>query len=372
MNMPLAIHHREGSFSDRWQAYCEERRIPFILVNCLESDILNRLASADALLWHWIHQDAREHLMARHLILAAEQMGLAVFPSTPTCWHFDDKIAQKYLLEAVDAPLVPTHVFYDEDEALRWIKKAAFPKVFKLRKGAGSSNVHLVANARQARALTRRAFGRGFQPVPGYSVDARKRLRSARERGEVLAAAMRMPWVLARIRRLNKAMGSEGGYVYFQDFVPDNAFDTRVTVIGDRAFAFTRDVRPGDFRASGSGRIAYDFGRIDRRCVETAFGVTRKVGSQSMAFDFVRTGEGSPMIVEVSYCYDPRAVYNCAGHWDGRLKWHDGHTWPQDAILVDLIESLGRRRSFGVAPPSASARSGISRSSEDESIDPAG
>ena len=38
------------------------------------------------------------------------------------------------------------------------------------------------------------------------------------------------------------------GYVYFQDFIPDNQFDTRVTVIGNRAFAFIRKVRPGDFR----------------------------------------------------------------------------------------------------------------------------
>ena len=130
--------------------------------------------------------------------------------------------------------------------------------------------------------------------------------------------------------------------MYFQDFLDGNSFDTRVTIIGDRAFAFTRDVRPGDFRASGSGRVVYDGRRIHPECVKIAFEVTRRVGSQSMAFDFVMDGGGAPRIAEVSYCYDARAVYDCAGHWDARLVWHEGHVWPQDAILIDLLERLDR------------------------------
>ena len=52
-----------------------------------------------------------------------------------------------------------------------------------------------------------------------------------------------------------------------------------------------------------------------------------------------------PMIVEVSYCYVPESVYNCPGHWDRQLNWHEGHMWPEDAILIDLLEEVGRRKS---------------------------
>ena len=165
MTVKLAIHHREGSFSDRWLAYCEVQGIQYKVVNCLDSNIVKQLSSSDVLLWHWSHADPREQLMARHVIRAAEMMGVKVFPNTSSCWHFDDKIAQKYLLEAVGAPLVPTHVFYDLKEALRWIDQASFPKVFKLRKGAGSSNVRLVHNATEARALAKRAFSSGDRHV---------------------------------------------------------------------------------------------------------------------------------------------------------------------------------------------------------------
>ena len=344
MKRQVAIHHRKGSFSDRWIAYCELQGIQYKVVNCLDSDIIKELGSSDALLWHWSQGDPRDQLMARSVIMAVEAMGVKVFPSVYTCWHFDDKIAQKYLLEAIGAPLVPTYVLYDLEEALRWIDRASFPKVFKLRKGAGSTNVKLVRSAAEARALAERAFSSGFSPVAHYGQDVLKRYRVAKRRSDLLNVVRRIPRALAAIRDNKRMMGREKGYVYFQDFVPENDFDTRVTIIGDRAFGFTRNVRPGDFRASGSGDIVYDIGRINKKCVEIAFEVTRKVGSQSMAFDFVVAENKQPMIIEVSYGYNANAIHSCQGHWDSNLNWQEGAMWPQDAILIDLLEDIARSR----------------------------
>lgn len=336
----LAIHHRAKSFSDRWIEYCETQSIPYKIVNCLGSDIIKQLDSCACLLWHWSHGDPREQLVAHHVIMAAEAMGIKVFPGNSTCWYFDDKIAQKYLLEAIGAPLVPTHVFYDLQDTLQWIEQASYPKVFKLRRGAGSSNVKLVHNAGEARALAERAFSGGFSPIPHYGQDAMKRYRSASRRGDLLNVVKRIPQVLATIRDKKKMMGNERGYAYFQDFMPGNDFDTRVTVIGDRAFAYTRNVRPGDFRASGSGDVVYDTERINHKCLEIAFEVTRKVGSQSMAFDFVFGKDQQPLILEVSYCYIPQLVYSCPGYWDSKLNRHEERVWPQDAILADLLNDV--------------------------------
>ena len=344
MTGQVAIHHRKGSFSDRWIAYCEQQGIPYKAVNCLDSDIMKQLSSSDALLWHWVHLDPREQLMARDVITAAETMGLKVFPSTATCWHFDNKIAQKYLLEAIGAPFISTYVFYDLKEALSWIDRASFPKVFKLRKGAGSSNVRLVHSAAEARALAERAFSSGFSPIPQYGQDAIKRYRVAKRRGDLLNVVRRIPQSLATIRDLRKTIGHEKGYAYFQDFIPGNDFDTRVTIIGDRAFGFTRNVRPGDFRASGSGDIVYDPRRVHEACLEIAFDVTRKIGSQSMAFDFVLAEYKQPMIIEISYCYNAKAVHTCSGHWDRNLNWQEGAMWPQEAILIDLLNDVDRSR----------------------------
>lgn len=343
----IAIVARQFSFSKRWIEYCEEKSIPYKIVNCYESDIMSQLASVDALLWHWNHALPQDVLIARNVIYAAESMGLRVFPDTATCWSFDDKLAQKYLLESVGAPLVPAYVFFDSPSATNWIDQTSFPKVFKLRKGAGSKNVRLVRDAREARALVKQAFGEGFKPMGKFvrdMVEVQKR-RSWVERLALIRKIKRVPTVLLKVHRINKQMGRECGYVYFQDFIPDNKFDTRITVIAGRyAFGFTRNVRENDFRASGSGSIDYNLDRINLNCVSIAFKVAKKLGAQSIAFDFVADAAGKPWITEISYCYLDTAVYRCAGHWDQQLRWHQGHLWPQDLILDDILQQLQQAR----------------------------
>ena len=142
----LAIHERPGSFSDRWITYCDDNNIKYKKVNCYSNDILNQLKDCEGLMWTWEIYDYRAKYFARQLIISAEKMGVKVFPNFNTCWHYEDKIGQKYLLEAVGAPLVPTYVFYDKEKAIQWIENAAFPKVFKLRCGASSNHVKLINN----------------------------------------------------------------------------------------------------------------------------------------------------------------------------------------------------------------------------------
>ncbi|MCX6252929.1 MAG: hypothetical protein NTV31_00395, partial [Bacteroidia bacterium] len=107
--MKIAIHNRPGSFSDRWIAYCQGNDIPFKTVNCNSSDIIAQLDGCEGLMWHWSHDDYRARNFARQLIFSIEKMGLKVFPNYNTCWHYDDKVGQKYLLEAINAPLVPSY-----------------------------------------------------------------------------------------------------------------------------------------------------------------------------------------------------------------------------------------------------------------------
>jgi glutathione synthase/RimK-type ligase-like ATP-grasp enzyme len=335
----IAIHDRPGYFFDRWIEYCDDRNIRYKLVNCLDTHILSELKDCQILLWHWL-QDNTDYLVARDIIKAAEQMGLAVFPNTNTCWSFDNKVAQKYLLESINAPLVPSYVFFDKDSSLEWLQTTELPKVFKLTRGAGARNVKLVKSLSEGKALVKKAFGAGFKPVSGHTAETLYRLRSKRQSTDWLGKIRRLPQSLYRIYMSNKSLGRERGYVYFQDFIPNNTFDTRMTVIGDRVFGFTRNVRPNDFRASGSGSIDYSLERIRPDCVKIAFEVAQRLGCQSIAFDFVLTTDLRPLIVEISYGYIPQAVYDCPGHWDSDLNWQNGHLWPQDAIIDDLLNSL--------------------------------
>ena len=340
--MKLAIHHKGSwAFSQDWINYCEQKGIPYKIVDCYRSDIIEQIADCDALLWHHHHSITEDVVFAKQLMYSVEQAGKKVFPNFNTGWHFDDKLGQKYLLEAIDAPLVPTTVFFKKKEALNWAQKTDFPKVFKLRGGAGSTNVKLVRNRRAAEKLIDTAFGRGFAKYDGWGdlKDTWQRYRNGVTDFKTVLKSIRRLFVSTKFARMH---GREKGYVYFQDFIPDNDSDIRIITIGNRAFGLKRLVREGDFRASGSGFIEYEKEKIDERCVKIAFDTSDKLKAQVVAYDFVFDEKNNPLIVEINYGYAHKAYDKCPGWWGKDLQWHPGAfnstQWIIDEIIKD--ESL--------------------------------
>jgi glutathione synthase/RimK-type ligase-like ATP-grasp enzyme len=340
--MKIAIHNRPGSFSDRWITYCQENNIQYKKVDCYSSDIISQIKDYDGLLWHWSHDDYRAQNFARQLIFSVEKMGKKVFPNFDTSWHFDDKVGQKYLLEAIKAPLVPCYVFYDKKEALNWIVNTTFPKVFKLRGGAGSNNVKLANNLREAKKLVKKSFRNGFPLVDKCSGFSQRLWMLRKDKNwqalvHLMKGLIRFVFPPKGVNLLPK----QKGYVYFQDFIPENDFDDRVVIIGNKAIAIRRHNRHGDFRASGSGLITHNYDQFNRNTIKLAFDVAGQINSQSLAFDFLYDEKGNPMIVEISYAYSMGAAYdNCPGYWDKNLNWHEEQVDPQRYIIEDFINSL--------------------------------
>lgn len=273
---------------------------------------------------------------ARDILPVVEgDYGIPCYPNQATAWHYDDKVKQAFMLRAHGYPMTESWVFYDRRAALDWAERATYPVVFKLRGGAGSNNVILVETPRHARTLIRRMFGPGI--CPGRSTLAGSVRRSH------FSLYREFHQLGGNVYRWSKGLdpspywARHKNYVLFQKFLPDNDCDTRVTVIGNRAFAFRRLVRDNDFRASGSGRIDYDTSKIDTKCVEMAFEVSKKFGFQSMAYDFLRNEQGALEFCEISYTFLSRAVYKCPGYWDTELNWHEGHFWPEYLHLVDAL-----------------------------------
>ena len=337
--MKIAIH-KSGGFSERWIEYCEKNHIDYKIVNAYDTDIVEQVADCDAFMWHHYHANYKDTLFAKQLLFSLELSGKKVFPNWQTGWHFDDKVGQKYFLEAIGAPLVPSYVFYTKQEAFDWINKTSFPKVFKLRGGAGAANVKLIHTAAEARKLVRKAFGKGFPQYNSWG-NLKERWRKWRlgKMGfnEVLKGLVRFGYK----PDFAKMHAPEKGYAYFQDFIPNNTFDIRVCVVDNKAFALKRLTREGDFRASGSGNIVYDKNQIDERCVRIAFDVNHKLKSQSIAFDFVFDKNNQPLIVEISYGYAVKAYDSCEGYWTDDMQWHEGTHFDFCGWMVEeIIKSL--------------------------------
>lgn len=336
--MKIGIHNSKDSFSERWIPYCKDNNISYRLVDCYRTDIIDQLADCDALMWHFNHKSPKASKFARQLLYSVQASGKPVFPDYNTSWHFDDKVGQKYLLEAIGAPLPASYVFYTRKEAWEWIDSAVFPKVFKLRNGAGSDNVLKVSSRKSARRLVNKAFGRGFRQYDAMA-NLRERYRKYRNGKTTLHDVIRGLIRLGYTTEYARVTGNEKGYVYFQDFIPGNDSDIRVVVVGDKAFAIKRMVRANDFRASGSGSILYEKEHFRDDVIRLAFDISEKLNTQCMAYDLVFS-DGSPLVVEISYGFAMHGYDDCVGYWESDLTWHEGKFNPYGWMVDDLISSV--------------------------------
>ncbi|AMV73145.1 ATP-grasp domain-containing protein [Desulfuromonas sp. DDH964] len=332
------------SYSDRWAEFFRVRGVEVKFLDLLAPDFLEQARGCDGIMWRWFHIQEHKQSAKNILYLLETQLKKPVFPNTDTAWHFDEKIFQFHLLKTLEAPVPESWVFWDFAAASDWARQAAYPLVFKLTVGAGASNVLKLDNASEALRLCRKMFKQGV--FPGTMNEFRSRIipRKVRELKGCLTRPMSaLAYLVAGKYPPLPApwWKPEFSYSYFQEFLPGNSFDTRVSVIGNRAFAFRRMNRAGDFRASGSGKIDWDPARIDSRCLEIAFETSRKGHFQTMSYDFLYK-EGQPVICEISYAFVDEAVYQCPGHWDAALNWHEGQMWPEEAQVIDFIEEINR------------------------------
>lgn len=330
----IAIADRKASFSKPWISYCDEQKIPYKLVNVYSSEIINELNGCNILLWHHSHTNYKDLLFAKQLLFSLEQSGLKVYPDFKTGWHFDDKIGQKYLLESVGAPIIPTYVFYCKNEALEWAANTIYPKVFKLRSGAGAQSVRLVKDYSVAKNLINKAFTSGFSHF-NAKANFRERVNNFRSGKDGISGVFKATGRFFYKSSNERLISKEKGYVYFQDFMPGNTFDNRIIVIGDKAYGMKRMNRKGDFRASGSQDFVYD--PIDEEILRIAFDTTTRLGLQAVAYDFINSEEGEPVIVEMSCFFGTKGSGKCTGYYTRDYKWVSGSFNPISWILENLM-----------------------------------
>jgi len=319
---------KEDASSPRWATALAKKGVEVRWVDVHRADILEQLQGCHGFMWRWAHFKGMARIARRLLPVIEHELKLAIYPDQNTCWHYDDKIAQEYLMSAAGIPHPKTWIWFDREKALAWLDQACFPMIMKLATGAGASNVVLLKNKSEAATLTRKMFSGFHESLSGGSA-----MKKARRAIKGFAQGTSL---------LDRGYEPQAGYAFFQEFLAGNEFDTRVTVIGNRAFAFRRMNRPDDFRASGSGRIDWNIEAVDQNFVHLAFDAAAKLKTQSMAIDGLYRGK-EPVVGEISYTYASWAVAKCPGHWRrnaGRLEWIEGAMWPEDAQIEDFLLRL--------------------------------
>ena len=340
--MKIAIHKRKNSFSDRWIEYCEKFKIEYKIIDCYSNDIISNLSDCDGLMWHWHQGDEKAILFAKELVKSLELSGKLVFPSSNASFHFDDKISQKYLFESLKIAHTKTNIFYEKKDAYKFLNRVSFPIVHKLRNGAGGSNVELIRSKRSAIKKVKKAFSKGFRPINRVGIlrdNFNQMFRNVSFESTINFA--KSVFFLFKKESAEKIRATERGYIYFQEFISKNNYDTRVIVIGNRCFGLRRENRKNDFRASGSGILKHNPNLIDKRCLKQSFKHSKVLKNECVAFDFIFDEYNNPLVIEISYGFSPGTAYdNCPGYWEEDLNWIEGKFKPEYFMIEDFINKI--------------------------------
>lgn len=344
--MIIAIHpdnNGSESYSEKWAKFLKERDIEIKWVDLTKANALEQVKGCDGVMWRWVHTPDDKIKAPQILYTIENYLGISVYPDHNTCWHYDNKVAQYYMLSASGVPLPKSWVFWDKSSAIEWAKKTEYPKVFKLSAGAASQNVIKVSSEAEAIELIENMFDRGIFPM---TMNEHKTKMLTRNLYPLKSTLSRFKHgFIYNLTSLYPPLPPvwwqpERGYIYFQEFIPDNKYDTRIAVIGDRAYGFRRFNRQNDFRASGSGSFDTDHTKVDINCVKMAFNISKKLKFQSMAYDFLFK-KNQPIVIEISYTWPDNTCGNiCDGHWDSNLNWIPGIMWPEEAQVDDFIKYI--------------------------------
>jgi len=334
----IGIHHskRASSYSEGWRTYCEEHNIQFKLVNAYSTNIIKELEDCDVFMWHHFHLNPKDVLFAKQLLFSLQNAGKLVYPDSLSSWHFDDKLGQKYLLEALKLPLIPSYAFYTKTEALDWANQYQFPAVFKLRGGAGSYNVRLIKSKNEAVSVIKKAFGKGFRLYDPI-IDIKETIRKYHKKDAYFVDVIKAFAHLVLPYQIEKSKGREKGYVLFQEFIPDCKNDIRVQFVNDKCYAMVRNVRKNDFRASGGGDIDYDGSKVPISAIKLSFEIANTLKMQTLALDLVPYKD-TYLIAEISYAFAIDDGELDFGYCDSDLQWHAGVINPFAWMIEDLIK----------------------------------
>lgn len=328
------------NYSEKFRELLDKNAITYTLINPNSQTMLEDLANCTHLLFRHSQGDTDMMLYDSIFHIAKDIYNLKCSPDYETYWSYENKIKEYYLLKSSGFPVVETNIFWDYNSAYKFLQTSSYPLVVKMYKGAASSNVVKINSIGDGKKIIDRIFGKGVKlgKMPGGS-----NLTSISNLGM-------SKYIHTKTRSLLIALGIldrsnpysewqiQKDAILFQKFLPNNKFDTRVTIIGNRAFAFRRFVRSNDFRASGSGNLDLEPKEIDSRCISIALKVSKKLNFETMAYDFIYDENNVPQICEISYCFVDRVLRSCPGYWDDSLAWHEEQNWPQYYQLVDFLD----------------------------------
>lgn len=169
-----------------------------------------------------------------------------------------------------------------------------FPYVFKTVDGSGSKGVELVNNVKDIKNIRKNYF----------NISPPRKIKNI----------IRLYQLPSENYKLYQYYYKPFKRFITQDFIENLTCDYRVLVIGDRFYAMRRDVRDGDFRASGSKKFHYD--EVPCEVLDYAKKVFEKLNSPYISMDLVYKEKDVYLIEYQGTNFGSSVLRNSQGYYE--------------------------------------------------------
>jgi len=295
----------------KWTKHCrflDHNSFDYEIYNVYAHDWIEKAKEFDIILGFlgsqfWYLQEMRDKYYFLEKFL-----GKTTYPSAEHAILYENKEIEAYIAKLHNLQFAKTFVSHDREDALSIIETLRYPFISKIVPASGSMGVEMVQSPEQARKIVEQAFSRNGRQTFYNS-----------------------------FRQKN--------YVYFQEYVPNNGYDIRAIIVGDKwGFGYYRKVLDGDFRASGMHTEEY------RQLPEEPLRICRKVNeiikSPMLAVDMVYGQDSSYHIIEFSPTVqidlpDTLKVNGVPGLYifddAGSIHFEAKRYWLHDLILAEFL-----------------------------------
>ena len=300
--------HRYSSWP-KYERFLKHNKIDYEYYDIHRSDFISQAKKYDLIIWHTQSSFAEQWEAKSKIKFLENEVNVSCFPSYEALWFFEDKIRQQWLFDKHNIRAINTFISFSKEETIEYLEKCKYPIVSKEATNSGSEGVFLLKNKKQAINFSHQVF------------DAGHRVHSS-----------------TYLRQKN--------YVLFQELVPNEGYDLRVTIIGNNYFGYYREIPKGDFRASGAGLFVYK--SISQDALYFAKTIKEKfVETPYLSIDMLRNSiDGQLYVIEIAIFNRVRTsqqtiVDGIPGKYvyeNGNFSFQPCRVWYQDLILSEVFK----------------------------------
>jgi len=292
----------------KYSRFLEHNSFEYEFYNIHAHDWIERAKGFDVIIGFFSSEFWHLQEMREKYFFLEKFLGKTTYPSAEHANLYENKKLEAYITKLHGLPFANTYISHDKEDALHLLETLRYPLVSKIVPGSGSMGVELVHNSTQARRIVERAFSRNGR---------RTYFNSFRQKN----------------------------YVYFQDFIPNDGYDIRAMVVGEKwGFGYYRKVLEGDFRASGMDLV--EKRELPEEALQIARQVNEIVKSPMLAVDMVHGLDGQYHIIEYSpTCLmklpDQMLIKGIPGYYvfndAGSFHFETKRYWPHDLFVTEFL-----------------------------------